>query len=159
MDIQQLIADLRHDDATVRQQAAVELAQLGDARAVEPLTIALADADARVRRWAAVALAQIGAPAFGLLVSLLRHSDGGVRSVVAMALGGLRDARAVPPLVAALRDDEGIFKRSPLDHRVPVARLRPEDPHSDERVDIAAALERIGTPEALAAVAEFRQTG
>jgi HEAT repeat protein len=59
----------------------------------------------------------------------LRDEDIGVRQDTALALGQLGDARAVGPLITALRDE-----------------------NSSVRWGIRRALERIGTPEALAAL-------
>jgi HEAT repeat protein len=97
----------------------------------------LRDRYAFVRRWVANALGKLGEPGFQALLTALRDTNAGVRSDAAEALGELGDARAVEPLVVLLEDTE--------------------DAYWERVCDVATeALERIGTPEALAAVAAWR---
>jgi HEAT repeat protein len=132
--VELLIDALRDDNAEVRGFAAGALGECGDARAVEPLINALHDDSEWVRGIAASALGECGdARAVVPLLNTLCDYDKTVRFCAADALGRLGDARAVEPLIAALRGD-------------------------DERVwDAASALEKIGTPEALAAVQAWRK--
>ena len=103
--VEPLIAALRDRDAAVTSQAAVALAQLGDA-AVEPLITALRDEASRPQ-WASVArlLGQAGdRRAVEPLGLTLADADGEARLAAAEALGKLGDPRAVDPLVHALGD-------------------------------------------------------
>ncbi len=122
-----LIAHLNDDeDLEVRAAAAVTLGELGDARAVQPLTAALEEDEVDVRVTAALALGQLGeARAVEPLIAALQDEEVVVRAAAAHALGLLGDARAMEPLTAALEDE-------------------------DENVSDAAAdaLEGIGAPEA-----------
>ncbi|HTQ30640.1 MAG TPA: HEAT repeat domain-containing protein, partial [Opitutaceae bacterium] len=61
-----------------------------------------ADDNLQVRQKAAEALGQLGAAAVEPLISCLQEQDPSVRSLAATALGQLRDARALQPLISAL---------------------------------------------------------
>jgi HEAT repeat protein len=135
--VEPLVAALRDADNGVRESAATALGWLRDRRAVETLMWALRDRYAFVRRWVANALGKLGEPGFQALLTALRDTNAGVRSDAAEALGELGDARAVEPLVVLLEDTE--------------------DAYWERVCDVATeALERIGTPEAVAAVAAWR---
>jgi HEAT repeat protein len=87
----------------VRRQAADALAVLGDVKAAEPLIHALKD---EYVRWdAANALAKIGGPAVEPLIRALTNEDSNVRLGAARALGYIGNARAVEPLIHALKDE------------------------------------------------------
>jgi HEAT repeat protein len=90
------------NDLYIRNAAARALGQVGDARAVQPLIVALNDCDGDVGRAAAEALGQVaGARAFEPLMAALRHGNWQVQAGAAKALGQIGDARAVEPLAAA----------------------------------------------------------
>lgn len=74
-------------------------------------------------------LVEVGEPAVSLLIASLSDDNQEIRAAAAIALGGIEDARAVQPLVAALEDPAARVRRSAAD-----------------------ALNRIGTPEAAAAL-------
>ena len=76
-----LVKDLRNSATyPTRRTAAEALGQLGDARAVEPLTAALGDRNGAVRKAAAEALGQLGdARAVEPLTTALGHADNAVR--------------------------------------------------------------------------------
>jgi HEAT repeat protein len=86
------------------------LGQIGDARAVEPLSAALKDGDNGVRKNAAWALGNLAdARAVEPLSVALKDTEHNVRAAAAYALGQIGDARAVEPLSAALKDgDNGV---------------------------------------------------
>jgi HEAT repeat protein len=90
----------------VHQWAAEALGEIGDARAVEPLIVALKEGYTDVRRGAAEALCKIGAPAVEPLIAALKGTNGTVRRDAAESLGKIGDTRAVEPLIAALKDTE-----------------------------------------------------
>lgn len=102
-EFQKLISKLQDGS----EDAAKELGQLGDARAVEPLIAALKNE--RVCRDAAIALGQIGdaravEPLIAVAEDWTKHYS--VRIFVARALGQLGDNRAVDPLIAILKNGQ-----------------------------------------------------
>jgi HEAT repeat protein len=124
---------LHAQDWSLRRAAVGVLGQIGDAAAMPGLLKALRDPDREVHA-AAKGLGQIGSTAVPGLLEALRDPDWGVRLAAVGALGQIGDAAAVPGLLKALRD------------------LNPS-----VRTDAAQALGRIVTPEARAAVAEWRR--
>jgi HEAT repeat protein len=102
--VEALIGALRHDDDDVRWKAAIALGEIGDPRAIEPLIILLCDEDRFVKSHAALALGAIGEPAVNPLLRALREGDGNLRWGAAIALGKIRDPRAIEPLIRALAD-------------------------------------------------------
>jgi HEAT repeat protein len=99
-----LVGALRHEDDDVRWKAAVALGEIGDPRAIDPLISLLCDEDRFVKSHAALALGTIGEPAVKPLLRALREGDGNLRWGAAIALGKLRDPRAIEPLIRALAD-------------------------------------------------------
>ena len=79
-----------------------DLAGLGGP-AVESLIQALKDEDRDVRTGAAEALRKIGEPAVDPLIKALKDENSDVREVAAECLGEIGDARAVEPLIQALK--------------------------------------------------------
>ena len=102
--VEPLIGALSHDDDDVRWKAAIALGEIGDPRAIEPLIILLCDEDRFVKSHAALALGAIGEPAVNPLLRALREGDGNLRWGAAIALGKIRDPRAIEPLIRALAD-------------------------------------------------------
>lgn len=96
---------------TRRNEAASNLGELGDTRAVEPLIAALKD-DYTIVRWSVVnALGKLGEQLkeptlstriMGPLITVLRDYDSDVQRSAAKALGKMR---AVEPLIVALKDN------------------------------------------------------
>jgi len=114
------------------------LGEMKDRRAVEPLIILFRSplAPGKTRLAAAEALLKLeSAPAVVTLLGALRREDWQARRNAAAVLGQLQASWAVDPLVAAL-----------------------DDPMPVVRKTAAAALRRIGTPEALAAAQKFDET-
>ena len=132
--VRELVALLRASDPVSRARAACDLRELGDraAEAIDPL-IALMDDATPVsedvcetnRNWggrdgelttpgkqAASALVAIGSRSFTPVLNTLGSSLWVARRNAAWALGALRDTRAVPPLIDALKDREGFESRS-----------------------------------------------
>ena len=110
--IDKLIENLNSDhDRRVRIAAAEALGEIGDGRAVEPLSKTLGGEDEYVRRYAAEALGEIGDKrAVEPLIRVLLDDDGhpnefslaeleaGVRKSAVGALGKIGDARAIDTL-------------------------------------------------------------
>ena len=99
-----LVGALRHEDDDVRWKAAVALGEIGDPRAIDPLILLLCDEDRFVKSHAALALGSIGEPAVKPLLHALSEGDGNLRWGAAIALGKIRDSRAIEPLIRALAD-------------------------------------------------------
>ena len=99
-----LIHALKKGYPDVRWGAALSLGKTKNPLAVEPLILALADEEAMVRAEAAAALASIGAPALAPLLSFLKGSKGEIRIEVMTALGELKNADAIEPLVQLLEN-------------------------------------------------------
>ncbi|MGD1996106.1 MAG: HEAT repeat domain-containing protein [Anaerolineae bacterium] len=115
VNVQGLIKALGYqEDSRVRRGAAAALGELGDRRAVVPLTGALHDEHSSVRRTAVEALGEIGDPqALEPLVTILKDEDAnGVKKATAEALGKIGNPRAVEPLLIALRDQSWAIRRA-----------------------------------------------
>jgi HEAT repeat protein len=87
----------------VRQDAAIALGELGDARAVEPLIRALGERDIGLYQRATVALATIGAPAVELLIETLGKGTAAGSGQAEVALYQI-GAPAVELLIRSLGD-------------------------------------------------------
>ena len=105
--VDDLISDLKYGTSNIRRSAVFELSHPPvDARAVDPLIVALKDENWSVRYSAAESLAYSNDPrAVGPLTTALKDENEFVRSMVATALGEIGDARAVDPLIWTLEDD------------------------------------------------------
>ncbi len=96
---------LKDRDHRIREEVAYSLESIGDARAVEPLIVALMDLNADVRLKAARALGTFkDARAVEPLCTSLRDPDQIVRVFAAYALGKIGDRKAIEPLRAALQN-------------------------------------------------------
>jgi peptidylprolyl isomerase len=87
-----------------------------DARRFEPAALreALSQADPSIRRQGALAAGRIGDPAaLDLLFPILNDSVAGVQSAAAFALGLLKNARAVAPLLQLIRSVPSTDQRVP----------------------------------------------
>jgi HEAT repeat protein len=110
--VQPLCDALKSENADVRRDAAETLGKIGDARAVEPLILAVKNQDRNGGRVAgagaaAAALSEIkDARAVEPFIAALKDEDKVVREVAAVALGKIGDARAVEPFIAALKDED-----------------------------------------------------
>ena len=130
--VTELVAQLQSTDNDEITSAAKQLGDLGDMSAVEPLvkTFNNPKLSIHVRLVAAEALLKLdGAPVEVALLAALRHSDWHIRRNGAAILGQLKAVWAIDPLTKALTD-----------------------PHKVVRRTAYAALERIGTAEALKAI-------
>jgi HEAT repeat protein len=130
-----LIILLRDGDEGARQRAIAALGQLGDVRNLAPLIAALRDEKWPVHDGARKALMQIGKAAVEPLLAVLQDDDPFVRRRAVLALGEIRDVRALESLIAVLEGDE-----TPLVRR-----------------EAARALRRMDTPEAWAALREYEE--
>jgi HEAT repeat protein len=152
-----LIRLLNHHDPDIQYHAVEALGEIGDARAVEPLIAVLKNEEMSGLRWkAAESLIKIGAPSVEPLISVLQHPDSDVRWKTAIALGEIKDPRAIGPLILQLSDTDR-FVKSRVAHALgmigaPAVRplihtLRGGD--GNLRWGAAIALGRIQDPEAV----------
>jgi HEAT repeat protein len=132
---------LKDSDNQVRIAVVKSLAIIGSDGALRGLMQALNDKDPLVSDAAADALKHIGKPALPDLISALRVDNENVRGSVIEILSKIDDATAVPELVECLKDE-----RKPWLHDVRVCDLA------------AKALEKIGTPDAVKAVRQWRES-
>jgi HEAT repeat protein len=98
----------------VRGRAALALGEINDTRAVEPLILTLMNDDEQTRIDAAEALGMIGKPAVGPLILLLENNNSTIQWWAAVALGNLKDSRAIDPLIRglALGDEHWLVRRA-----------------------------------------------
>ena len=112
--VEPLIEELGNKEATIRRYAAGILGNLRDARAIESLGMALYDLHHEVGTAAAEALAKFGGASLEVLKEAALHPEEGIRENVALALGKINDARAVPILLEMLRDQNRIVRKQVL---------------------------------------------
>jgi hypothetical protein len=94
-----LVAELRSQDAAVREGAADTLGKIASLRAVDGLVAAFPDASSRVRGSVVEALGAIGDPrAVPHLIGMLDDENGAVANDAMDALGEIGDPRALPEL-------------------------------------------------------------
>jgi HEAT repeat protein len=158
-----LIAVLTHQEEDVRWKAAIALGEIGDTRAIGPLIELLRDEDRFVKGRAAYALGLIGSPAVGELIRAIREGDGNLRWGAAIALGNIRDARSVFPLLHALGDRYENVRSEAASALVaigsPVVIAAPEflcDAGEPEALETIGVLGEIGTPEAVLVIEGLR---
>jgi len=153
---------LRHDldrgDATVRREAARELANYPTADVAEALLGALEDPDAGVRLAAASSAGQVRLrPAVPILIDWLDERDPAVRAAAARALGHVGEKRATAPLVRLLGDARAEVRRAAV---AALARVgdpeavepmlgRLDEPDVSVRVEVIDALARLGDARAV----------
>lgn len=109
--VEPLIEALQHKEGTVRKFAAILLGRIGDARAIEPLNMALYDLHHEVGKASAEALAHFGVPAVDVLVEALRHPEMWIRIHALEALSTIRDTRVIAILLEMLNDPEREVKK------------------------------------------------
>lgn len=128
---------LKDKNPSVRASVAQALGQIKDTNAVTALSEALQkDRNARVRKAAAWALGQIkDVQAVPALSKALKDTKYYVRWAVAWALGQTGNVQAVPVLIEALKND--------MDN--------------DVKLFAQKSLQKIGTPEALTAVKQWKE--
>jgi len=146
---------LKHRHREVRERAARVLWETGDARATEPLIMALRDESWQVREMVVGALGFVrDQRATVPLIGMLGDKDTCVRRNVAISLGWIGNPAAVEPLQAALGDryhDVRTAVAEALGRIGPEAKatlpalqkLAASDPEGDVRAAAASALNKI----------------
>ena len=172
-----LRALLDDEDPGVRVETLEGLKDAEDHESVPTITERLVDDDARVREKATEVLAELlgerdvrerspGVP--GAVSHLLDDESAAVREAAADALGGLAATEAVPRLIEALDDpvsdvrDKVVESLVELGARAATLAIRAqyekvigeENPSSDERLRLAAALKELGQRDAFDAEVE-----
>jgi len=104
------IAALRDQDWAVREEAAILLGNLKDARAVRPLVSMLRDQDRSVREAAIGALIFIGEPAVIALGNCLADHELPVQEAASAILASIADERVLDPLLSALQNPDWIVR-------------------------------------------------
>ena len=111
--VEPLVDATRDSVAAVRRRAAEGLGRLGDVAAVEALVVLLGDSDAATGQAAVRALIRIGEPAVSALCTALEHPLAKHhRRAVILTLGGIRDRRAVIPLLNSLSSTYYVVRRA-----------------------------------------------
>jgi len=106
-----LIAALKDPEGTVRKYAALLLGRLGDARAVEPLGMALYDLHHEVGKTSAEALVNFGVTSFEILVEALDHPEMWIRIHSVDVLPKITEPRVALVLLEMLKDPEREVKQ------------------------------------------------
>jgi HEAT repeat protein len=101
-----LIEALSDREGRVRKFAAMILGELQDARAIEPLGMAIYDLHHEIGREAAESLALFGSKAVDILIEALGHPESMVRGHAVSALGKIQDIRVAPALIRMLSDQD-----------------------------------------------------
>ena len=129
---------LRHTEGNVRKHAASLLGQIGDARAIDPLGMALYDVHNPVGEAAAEALARYGAPALEVLEEATRAVESPIRLHALSGLSRIKDTRVLPIIADLIHDaDRTVMKQaiqSLADTRNPDA-LQLLEPYAADRSD------------------------
>lgn len=106
-----LIEALKDNEGAVRKYAALLLGRIGEARAIEPLGMALYDLHHDVGKASAEALARFGAPSFEILVEALDHPEMWIRIHSVDVLPNIVEPRVALVLLEMLKDPEREVKK------------------------------------------------
>lgn len=104
------LAALKDEDWAVREEAAMILGSLRDARAVIPLVSMLRDGDRSVREAAKGALAAIGEPSVPALGLCLSDPQLEVQEAASSILASIADERVLAPLIDSLGNRDWIVR-------------------------------------------------
>jgi HEAT repeat protein len=155
--ISDLIEALKADDVEIRREAAKKL---GELKAVEAVP-ALAERLYTMHEVVLEALKAIGQPCLEKLFITLEKGEFSDRVLAAAALGYIQDASAIPYLIKVLCEEpmcdvtwEAAMALARFGNAAVPSLVHILDHDCDEDA-VIAALEKIGTPKALAAVAEW----
>lgn len=167
--VEPLIRSLKDDNQNVRTGAASALEKIGNPRAMEALIEALDRKDNQLCRRAAEALVRLCAASIEPLISALKDSTLGykARSKVASILGQTGDARAVEPLITALKHHHQTLRQAAAEALGKIADPRAAEPlvkaldQEDPLLCLLAAeaLQKIGDPRAVEPLIERLNDG
>lgn len=161
-----LAKQLKEGNLVEQVRAAAVLGRIRHPNAVIALAGQLTDKDRDVRESCAEALVEIGRVAVPELVNKLQTGDSIVRRLAATSLGKIADSRAMQPLVGLLNDKAPDMRLVALEGlanmraagAVPAIAKHLQDPNDAVARLALTALERIGSPEAIRAVRNWRET-
>ena len=119
----------------VRKSAAVALGRIKDVQAIPYLIRGLSDKHYSVRMTSANSLTELGEPSIKPLLALLDNSTGDALYLTIESLGRLKSKQAVIPLIARLKDRDWATRAFTVE-----------------------ALEQIGDPRGIRAIAELKKT-
>ncbi|MBN1564159.1 MAG: HEAT repeat domain-containing protein [Anaerolineae bacterium] len=108
--VDELIAQLGDDDPAVRANAAEQLGELGNPKAIRRLIKSLNDDDFNVRKKVVAALVQIGRPAVRPLIKAMKNpflSQGATDAIAQIA-----DERAIKPLIRQLTRFGSVYREA-----------------------------------------------
>jgi len=107
---------LEDKNKTKRFWAVMALGNIGDARAVDPLLIALNDEDRNVRSEAARALGKLkNKRASFPLLKTLQDKEPWIRAQAAFALGEIKETNAVLPLIELIKNGKNVERQFAMD--------------------------------------------
>lgn len=161
-DIPSIIVHLRHGDWQVRVEAVNRLSSAGDPALAPYLLDLLDDPDSDVRDAVVAALSQYGHSVADGVCASLESSSQDARIAAAQVLGHVGSADSIPDLIAVLQNDVSAWVRIAAAEAlgeirqvraVPALIKAMTDTDSTVRKTAKDALIRIGTPEALKALA------
>ncbi len=157
--VEPLIQALTDGNQNVRARAASALEKIGDSRAVEPLIAALDRQDNQLCRRAAEALVRICTSNIEPLLETLKDISRGyrARSKVALVLGQIGDARAIEPLITALKRYQQDVRQAATEALGEIGDPRAVEPLIEALdqedaflcLPVAVALQKIGDPRAV----------
>jgi HEAT repeat protein len=141
----------------VRKHAVQALGEIKDARAVESLIQVFTDSDVDVLGDAVSALEKIGIASVESLIKALKDRDSQIRKLAVVALGEIRDARAVEPLIQVLSDNDSNVRGEAADALSKISDIRAVEPliqvlsdnDSNVRGEAADALSKISDTRAV----------
>lgn len=109
-----LIEALKSEKDQIKPTLGKLLGDLMDPKSVQPLIDLLNDQSSATGKAAGAALGKIGKPAVKLLIEALKHDGWKVRAGAAWALGFIRNAKAVKPLIDLFGDSNSEVKKNVL---------------------------------------------
>jgi HEAT repeat protein len=153
---------INSNSSKIRTLSASILGRIDDPRTIEPLIAALGDYDEKVRRAAVIALSGKGENAYQPLLTAMQNRMFTVRESAALALGDLRDRRALRLLLGALWDKAPPVRAAAayeLGRLRDWAAIRPlipllKDADSDVRLNTVNALARLDISQVVSPIAE-----
>lgn len=110
--LESLLQDARSESSKVRAEAVGKLAAENNERARQAVVAALEDDHDGVRFMAAHHLSKLGAAAVPHLEKLMSNANAEVRGRVVLVLSNMTDPARMPPLIAAMMDDDDQVARS-----------------------------------------------
>ncbi len=107
-------ASSKDGNQAINSRASKALAAIGDARTINGLLAALNSGDGGARYEAASALMTVGPPAVPGLIRVLNTGDWPAQREAVVALGEIRDPRAVAPLIAVVEEHRTLLMSDAL---------------------------------------------